>query len=38
VGESTRARDGADDGMCDDGDDGRGLDRAEATARDDTRG
>tara|TARA_B100001540_G_scaffold314780_3_gene340467 strand:- start:375 stop:491 length:117 start_codon:yes stop_codon:yes gene_type:complete len=38
VGESTRARDGADDGMCDGGDDGRGLDRAEATARDDTRG
>ena len=38
VGESTRARDGADDGMRDGGDDGRGLDRAETTARDETRG
>ena len=37
VGESTRARDGADDGMRDGGDDGRGLDRAETTARDETR-
>ena len=33
MGESTRARDGANDGMRDGGDDGRGLDRAETTAR-----